>query len=134
MLGGHPGLDQHDLLSLTLVRFGQELIALNPDRMRHSDTLDDVLTRLARRVARTAAALADLEVATVLGGRVHDVAGDTWMPEIVLLAATPTDTQLARFQRLITGLAAHDRLATAIVVAGTLPGARWTATVDNTGR
>lgn len=75
-----------DDLQVLLVGFGDELTALNPGRIRHVATLGEAVRDLRAHLEQTRAALRDLDAGSVLAGRVHDIAGDTWMPEVLLVA------------------------------------------------
>lgn len=123
-----------DQLAVTCVGFGSELVALNPERLRFADRLGEVLTRMERKVEQILSSIVELDAGSVLGGRVNAVAGDTWMPEVILLGTTPDDSELATLERLLAVMGEHPRVSAGIVLAGTVPGAQWHARIDHSGR
>jgi len=75
-----------DYLEVVLVGFGADLTPINPDRIRHVGTLGEAVGHLQAGLTQTRAALEELQPGSVLQGRVHDVAGDAWMPEVLLVS------------------------------------------------
>jgi LysM domain len=74
-----------DQLTATLVGFGEQMLPLNPDRLRHSNDLPDAARQLGADLDTAAEASASLEV-DVLTGRARGIAGDSWMPHVLLVA------------------------------------------------
>ena len=128
--------DWSDHLSVTMVGFGSELVPLNPQRLRHTEDLDGAADVLAAAFihAITATDHAGLDV---LAGRLHDVAGDSFMPH-VLLVAPHVAAERDRLAALLGGLrAGPERAAVAVVLAGDreeAPGTGWTLQVAADGR
>ena len=125
-----------DHLSVTMVGFGQELVGLNPARLRYSSDLD------AAAVALTVDAVDAVDACTHAGldvrtGRVRDICGDTFMPH-VLLVAPHLGADSAKLSDLLEILATHrDRAAMAIILAGdtALSGqASWSMHLTEAGR
>jgi len=125
-----------DHLSVTMVGFGQELVGLNPARLRYSSDLD------AAAVALTVDAVDAVDACTHAGldvrtGRVRDICGDTFMPH-VLLVAPHLGADSAKLSDLIEILATQqDRAAMAIILAGdtALSGkASWSMHLTEAGR
>lgn len=128
---GHNGWS--DAAYVTLVGFGEELVELAPDRMRYRATAGEAIAALEQHVADVLNLVNTHEAGTVLAGRVDDIAGDAWMPEIVLLATPPTGEEKARLADLLDRLAGQPRAAAGLVLAGQVPAARWSATIDSGG-
>jgi hypothetical protein len=74
-----------DQLTATLVGFGAEMLPLNPDRLRHTGDLADAARQLGADLDTAAEASAALDV-DVLTGRARGIAGDSWMPHVLLVA------------------------------------------------
>lgn len=74
-----------DLLYVTTVGFGAELIDLNPERLSHADTLSSAAPSLLATL-RDNPHEPDFEQARVLDGRLQASTGDGWMPKILLVA------------------------------------------------
>jgi len=124
-----------ELLSVTLVGFGRELVAANPDRLTYTDDLPAAAAHLTRRLESVDAATR--AVATdVLDGRLHDVAGDQWAPDVLLVAphaAADTDA----LDELLAAISRHPgRVPVAVVLAGgcdRADAAAWQLRVDRDG-
>ena len=124
-----------DHLSVTMVGFGSELVPVNPQRLRHTDDLDGAADLLAAAFthAVTATEHAGLDV---LAGRLHDVAADSFMPQ-VLLVAPHAAGERDRLAALLARLRAHpERAAVAVVLIGDRDEAPtgWTLQVGSDGR
>jgi hypothetical protein len=74
-----------EMLQVTLVGFGQELVAANPDRLTYTENLADAVTRVGGRLDAVNAAMRAVD-GDVLDGRLHDIAGDQWAPTVLLIA------------------------------------------------
>ena len=72
-----------DLLTVTTVGFGDELLDLAPHRVHPTDTATDPGLPAALREA------AERDTDDVLDGRLRAGAGDGWMPEVVLAPSQP---------------------------------------------
>ncbi len=114
-----------DEVRLTLVGFGEELVALAPDRVRWVADVDAILPQLEARAAGSPGhpGLADAD--TVLTGRDRGAGA----PEYVLLAQPPEHDSLRR----LTALASGSRHGVGVLVAGAVPGARWSFSIDAGG-
>jgi len=118
-----------DHVRLTLVGFGEELVALAPDRVRWVDQVTDVLPELESRAASNASVPPDFDGDSVLTGRVRPATGHDGSPDYLLLAQPPDDATLRR----LTVLAAGQRNGVGVMVVGRVAGARWTFQVDAQG-
>ena len=125
-----------DQLSVTVVGFGQELVGLNPARLRHSLGLDGAAAVL------TGDAVDAIDACTQTGmdvrtGRVRDVCGDTFMPHVLLVAPHLVGASV-RLADLLQIVATHPgRAAMAIILAGdsALSGqASWSMHLSEAGR
>lgn len=103
-------------VEVLLLGLGEELISLNPDRLGAAPDLDTALVEIERRASTTRGALDQWQVETVVEGRLHDLASDSWLPTVLLAAAEPNDGHRARLEALA---AEHRRSATAVVVIDT---------------
>ena len=74
-----------EMLQVTLVGFGSELVAANPDRLTYTDDLPATLSAAARERESVLDAIRVTDV-DLLTGRLRDIAGDTWAPHVVLVA------------------------------------------------
>ena len=72
-----------DLLTVTTVGFGDELLDLAPHRVHPADTATDPGLHAALREA------AERDTDDVLDGRLRAGAGDGWMPQVVLAPSQP---------------------------------------------
>jgi LysM repeat protein len=124
-----------EMLQVTLVGFGEELAALNPDRLTCTDDLEKAIAALTGRLksATEAMRVGDTDV---LSGRMHDIAADAWAPQVLLIAprAARGSTTLTE---LLTAIRQHPaRSAVAVVLVGeTLhtDDVRWQLTIDDVG-
>jgi len=91
-----------DLLSVTTVGFGAEVVDLNPQRLRHATGIGVACRELQARL-RDNLEVADVQQVNVLDGRLHSIAGDSWMPELLVVAgaSAPDDGQLAELTAAI---------------------------------
>jgi len=117
-------------------RFGEELVGLNPARLAYSADLDAAAIALTVDAVEAidACAHSGMDVRT---GRVRDVCGDTFMPQ-VLLVAPQLAADSAKFVDLLEMAATHrGRAATAIILAGESDlagGATWSMHLSEAGR
>jgi LysM repeat protein len=129
-----------DQLSVTMVGFGEELVALNPTRLRYTDDLDTAVEALTgvRATALEATGNASIDVLT---GRMLAVAGDSWMPHVLLIAAhianATTTVESGKLDRLFAALQSQpERSTVAVVLAGeqiTTPAVTWQASTTADG-
>ena len=107
-----------DGLVVSLVGWGKELTVLNPDRLVHVPSIAEVIRDLRARLAETRDSEASLGT-TVLAGRVGDVAGDSWMPQVLLIdAAEDDEEQILRLRQVLEEMARAGRATTAVVLSG----------------
>lgn len=97
-----------------------QLHALNPDRVHLAGSITDAANQLRQRVAIAAGTLTATGATDALHGRVADLAGDSWMPT-VLLAPAPPPEAAAALADLAADLARVGRCAIAAVTTGSLP-------------
>jgi hypothetical protein len=106
-----------DHLSVTLVGFGQELVDMNPTRLRYRCDLDAAAVALTVDAVDAVDACANIGM-DVRTGRVRDICGDTFMPHVLLVAphcAADSD----KLSNLLEIAATHrGRAALAIILAG----------------
>ncbi len=114
-----------DDVRLTLVGFGAELVALAPDRVRWVAEVAEVLPDLESRAAGSTGLPGPMGIESVLTGRDR---GDR-VPDYVLLAQVPDQDSLRRLGALSSG----QRRGIGVLVAGAVPDARWTFTIDEAG-
>lgn len=122
------------MLSVTLVGFGAELTAINPDRLTYTDDVEPAVASLQAQLASVTAAMRATDV-DVLTGRLRDIAGDAWAPHVLLLAPQLTADRPG-LERLLAAMREQgSRAAVALVLAdgSDHPGARWQLTVDARG-
>jgi len=97
-----------------------QLHALNPDRVHLAGSITEAANQLRQRVTIAAGILTAAGATDALHGRVADLAGDSWMPT-VLLAAAPPPEAAAALADLAADLARVGRCAIAAVATGSLP-------------
>lgn len=103
-----------DHLQVTLVGWGPELVALNPDRVRHLPTVGEVVRVVRGRIGETREAMADLQT-TVLADRVVDPGAGDWSPEVWLIDAAAADDDLQALEQVLAGVAAAGRSTVAVI-------------------
>jgi nucleoid-associated protein YgaU len=110
------------------------LAAINADRVRALPSIPDAVAMVRHRIASARATLGHTGAEDALAGRVRGVAGDAWMPQILLAAATsPADlAALADVERELDGAA---RCAVAVATMDTTPPPpdQWRVTVTTDG-
>jgi|ThiBio_1000_plan_1041568.scaffolds.fasta_scaffold00444_18 nucleoid-associated protein YgaU len=123
-------------VTVTMVGFGDELVPINPARLRYSEDLDEATALLSADYAHGCSAAENADT-TVLDARAHQVALDSFMPH-VLLVAPHIAAEHDKLNELLGELAARpDRASVAIVLAGDhgdVPPAGWVLNVDDGGR
>lgn len=122
-------------VTVTMVGFGEELVPINPSRLRCIDDLDAAADLLAADYAHGCGA-ADNAESSVLEARAHQVALDSFMPH-VLLVAPHIAAERDRLGELLAQLADRpERASVAIVLAGEredVPSAGWVLHVTGDG-
>jgi hypothetical protein len=110
------------------------LAAVNPDRVRTVPSIPDAVALLRHRIASARATLRHTGAADAFAGRVRGLAGDAWMPQVLLAAAaSPTDlAALAGLERELDGAA---RCAVAVTTTDATPPHpdQWRVTVTPDG-
>jgi DNA-binding SARP family transcriptional activator len=102
-----------DLLTVTTVGFGDELVDLAPHRIHPVDTAADPALNAALSEP------GEPDTNDVLNGRLRAGAGDGWMPQVVLAPHQPDDDgNLARAAAVLRG---RERRAAVAVVVGVEP-------------
>ena len=105
-----------DGLNVTLVGWGQRLVALNSERLAYAATIDGVLRALRTRVSAVPEALGVLGT-DVLRARAGDIAGDSWTPQVLLIDASNIPAEdLVQLQARLVELAGAGRIATAVLM------------------
>ena len=136
-----------ELLQVTLVGFGQEMADLNPTQLRYTPNLAGVNAAVRSHLAGVRDVITDTGV-DVTTGRLHNIAGDTWAPHLVLIGPDAAARDPAELTALLAQLD-RDRLTIAVVVLDDTTGAnpavagadarapadrtRWQLTVDADG-
>jgi nucleoid-associated protein YgaU len=111
-----------EMLQVTLVGFGHELVPANPDRLTHTDDLTPAITDIGRQLgsltaAETATDPASDEVTDVLTGRLHDIDGDRWATSVVLIASGQGAGSVGLDDLLVAMRDKHARVPIAVIVA-----------------
>ena len=120
-----------DRMRVTLVGFGSALAPISEDRLRCVDSLGDVLEGVTDRLSASRQALTAAGVGSVLTGRVRGLRDpEGLVPDFLVLAAPPDPTQLAELQEWA---GSSTRAPLGILVAGSVPGARWRFGIDEAG-
>jgi LysM repeat protein len=131
-------------LQVTLVGFGQEMTRLHPERLSYAADLDAAVTALRIQLDTVAEVTAAAGV-DVPEGRLRNVAGDTWAPQVLLVAPDATGDRAELDITLETLRAAAGRVAVAVVLTGQhgegeagihdgdRGGTRWQLSVDAAG-
>lgn len=113
-----------DQVEVLVAGFDQQesrlLVGLDPDRVRPLPSICAGVTAMRRRIAAARASLHHVDAADTLDGRARGLAGDAWMPQ-VLLAADPTSQELATLQELGQELDQVGRCAVAVAATSRKP-------------
>ncbi|MDX6356300.1 MAG: hypothetical protein QOF98_3203, partial [Streptomyces sp.] len=123
-----------DRMTVTLVGFAEDLTALAPARVRHLADVPEAIETMSAETAQRAGALRNAGQDSVLTGRTGRAQHTQWAPQLVLLAAEPTDEEAERLAELA---ADAGRLGIGYLVASSrtdLPGAAWELEVTAAGR
>ena len=124
-----------EMLHVTLVGFGQEMADINPDRLTYADDVAKAIAVLTSELASNTAVLHNTDV-DVLTGRLHNIAGDTWAPHVLLIAPSAAEDTDGLEQLLTAMRAQRSRTAVALVLADDpdhAEAARWHLTIDEHG-
>ena len=124
-----------EMLQVTLVGFGAELVEANPDRLTYTEDLAAATAAMSGRLSSVAASMNALDT-DVLNGRVHDIAGDEWAPNVLLIAPHVAGDTAALDELLAAMKRQHARASVALVLADDpdrADAARWQLTVDAAG-
>lgn len=124
-----------EMLQVTLVGFGKELVAANPDRLTYTEDLPGAIAAVRRDLESVTAAMRSPEV-DVLSGRLHDIAGDLWAPNVLLVAPHLAADTAGLDELLATMKAQRTRASVALVLADDPDRAestRWQLRVDSNG-
>jgi len=74
-----------EMLRVTIVGFGEELVGVNPNRLTYTEDVNGAIATLNRHRQTVTEAMTDAGV-DVLTGRLRDVLGDSWAPNVLLIA------------------------------------------------
>ena len=120
-----------DDMRVTLVGFGSALAPISDERLRCVDSLDEVLEGVTDRLSASRQALTAAGTDSVLTGRVKGLRDPAGLaPDFLVFAAPPDPAQLAELQEWA---ASATRAPLGILVAGSVPGARWRFGIDDNG-
>jgi nucleoid-associated protein YgaU/DNA-binding SARP family transcriptional activator len=122
-----------DLLHVTLVGFGAELVDVDPERLKRIEHLGSTAARLNAKLRNTADGAETGEVG-VLDGRLQATAGDGWMPEI-LLVAPGAGSENGDLAALTAAVHEHgDRSPVAVLLGDDSGPGGWLLTLTADGR
>lgn len=137
-----------EMLRVTLVGFGRELVGVNPNRLTYTEDVTGAITTLNRHRQTVTEAMTDAGV-DVLTGRLRDVLGDSWAPNVVLIAPhllaentadTAAKSNSLGLAELLSAMKAQPSRASIALVLTADPDARqhaeatrWQLTVDSDG-
>ena len=114
-----------DQLTVTLLGFGAELVPLKPERIRQATDLATAAADLTDHLTASQQAAQTVDV-DILTGRSHAIAGDMWMPHVLIVGpdAARQDPDGEILNRLLADLRdGPGRSAAAVVLAGDQPAA-----------
>ena len=124
-----------EMLRVTLVGFGQELVAANPDRLTYTADLTAATTNATASLESVEDAMRSVGT-DVLDGRLHDIVGDQWAPHVLLIAPDAA-RDAAALDELLTAIKRQQaRAAVALVLVDEPDHAdrtAWHMTVDRDG-
>jgi len=120
-----------DDMRVTLVGFGSALAPISEERLRCVDRLDEVLEGVTDRLSASRQELSASGVDSVLTGRVKGLRHVSGVvPDFLVLAAPPDPEKLAELQEWARSTT---RAPLGILIAGSVPPARWRFSIDETG-
>jgi nucleoid-associated protein YgaU len=120
-----------EMLQVTMVGFGEELAAINPDRLTYTEDVDKAVATLAGRLESVTDAMR-VAGTDVLSGRLHDIAGDTWAPQVLLIASMAAEDNAGLTEMLTAIQHQPARNAVAVVLVHDTDHAddvRWRMTI-----
>ena len=121
---------------MTLVGFGSELVAANPARLSYTEDLAGAVATVTRRYTDALDGMSDMDT-TVLDGRLHDIVGDLWAPNVLLIAPHLAGDR-AGLDHLLEAMKAQPTRTTVALVLADDPdradASRWQMNVDEFGR
>ncbi|MFC8345942.1 BTAD domain-containing putative transcriptional regulator [Streptomyces sp. NPDC057280] len=123
-----------DRMTITLVGFGEDLTPLAPNRLRHLESIDDLIETMDAETRQRRSALGAAGHDSVLTGRTGPAQHTRWAPHLVLLAAEPSADDAMKLAELA---ADASRLGIGYLVgteSGDLPGAAWEMEVTGEGK
>lgn len=123
-----------DRMTITLVGFGEDLTPLAPNRLRHLDSVDDLIETMDAETRQRRGALGAAGHDSVLTGRTGPAQHTRWAPHLVLLAAEPSADDAMKLAELA---ADASRLGIGYLVgteSGDLPGAAWEMEITGAGK
>ncbi|HVX45630.1 MAG TPA: LysM domain-containing protein [Mycobacteriales bacterium] len=119
-----------DDMKVTLVGFGNALAPISPDRLRCVNTLEEAVDEITDRLSDAQSELNAGGLDSVLTGRIKAGRGGPYAPEFIVLAAPPDPATLETLQ---AWAASARRAPLGILVAGSVPTARWRFQIDPSG-
>ncbi len=114
-----------DRMTITLVGFGQDLVPLAPNRLRHLDDIEALIETMEAETRQRRGALGAAGHDSVLTGRTGPAQHTRWAPHLALVAAQPSAENAVKLAELA---ADAGRLGIGYLVgteSGDLPGAAW---------
>ncbi|MBW0134948.1 LysM peptidoglycan-binding domain-containing protein [Pseudonocardia abyssalis] len=87
-------------VEVLIVGLGDELVALDPDRLRTVETLGHALDEVELCSSANRDLVARMGVGSVRDGRLRGVAADSWLPLVVIAAVDPAESDRRRLQSL----------------------------------
>lgn len=124
-----------EMLQVTMVGFGEELAAINPDRLTYTEDVDKAVGGLTGRLDSVTDAMR-VAATDVLSGRLHDIAADAWAPHVLLIASDAAEASAGLAECLTAIQQQPARSAVAVVLVhdtGHDDHVRWQLTVDDAG-
>jgi nucleoid-associated protein YgaU len=125
-----------EMLQVTLVGFGRELVAANPDRLAYTEDLAGAVKTVTRRFDAAVEGTHGMDT-TVLDGRLHNIVADLWAPNVLLIAPHLAGDQ-AGLDRLLEAMKTQQTRTTVALVLADDPdraeATRWQLHVDEFGR
>ncbi|MFJ4920120.1 BTAD domain-containing putative transcriptional regulator [Streptomyces sp. NPDC088725] len=124
-----------DRMTVTVVGFGAELGALAPTRLRHLDSVEELIETLGAEIQHRRGALGAAGHDSVLTGRTGPAQHTRWAPHLVLVAGEPTADEAAALAELTSD---SGRLGIGCLIGtgseNQLPGATWDLEITEDGR
>jgi hypothetical protein len=103
-------------VEVLLVGLGEELLPLNPDRLRVLPDLTAALTEIRVHVRRVETALDATGEPSVLRARLGEIAPDAWLPIVLIADSTATDADCDELRLLAEACGRDGRRGVAVVV------------------